>query len=618
MQWAIDNKRVVKIFYTTKGDKKGRGGKRHLNREKGLKKLPVGGVSIYRIIEPHYIYQAGNGNLVLVTYDRSVKHIRAFIVDNITDYNFTKNRKTKDPQQFKPRVRIVPKKEIKIMKNNGDNLVKISYDMEEKGMFKSASIVKEVDELFKNMKTAQYVGVQGYWLRNRRCWDNCYRHKRTTQPKTPAQEVWTECWDEYRESINNDKSGWEKYASSEENSKIDKKEEKELNKIFSSKIGEKQKNGFSLPESIYATIEEESQNNMNEILDNSTNLMNLAEYLNNNNMKEFGKRIANSTEKILKEAGLWDAITAPARGAWKELGQATGLWGDKKKKIIKTLDNFTKSISDLARDIRGAIKYERKAPDALAKEPNNTTTPGYTNINTNNPLGNAAFSNKKIIIEANKKMIIAAPGGLVLPPGENPSPAPPLSPEGTTPTAPTPPVSPNALSEGQGDIIKKLTNLATEADQVSRQIGTDAPTDNPQVKAVSQAARDSLFQGATSIRQLLSQPTNYLSMAETLEGIAQKIDRAKDAVESSPALPQEGGQVAPQAGQGPDGTQPTGKRDQYSRFYGDQETQQESPYGAQLGTPPPLNMDTIGSMNIADMQKWIRILNDRVSGAEVR
>ncbi len=42
------------------------------------------------------------------------------------------------------------------------------------------------------VKTAQYVGSQGYWVANSRCWGKCYREKRATSPKLSAQEVWTD------------------------------------------------------------------------------------------------------------------------------------------------------------------------------------------------------------------------------------------------------------------------------------------------------------------------------------------------------------------------------------------------------------------------------------------
>lgn len=64
-----------------------------------------------------------------------------------------------------------------------------------------------------NIKIAQYVGGQGYAVRNSRCWSNCYRQKRAQKPEMPAQKVWQECHAEYVASINHDGGKWDKYAS---------------------------------------------------------------------------------------------------------------------------------------------------------------------------------------------------------------------------------------------------------------------------------------------------------------------------------------------------------------------------------------------------------------------
>ena len=60
-KWAIDNNKVVRINYQTKK-----------------------GIDISRIVEPHAIFAAGEtGNLIVVTYDRSARGIRTFIINNI-------------------------------------------------------------------------------------------------------------------------------------------------------------------------------------------------------------------------------------------------------------------------------------------------------------------------------------------------------------------------------------------------------------------------------------------------------------------------------------------------------------------------------------------------------
>jgi hypothetical protein len=448
MDWAIENNRVVKIFYTTKGEKRGRGGKQHLLRERELPKIPGGGVNIYRIVEPHHMYQAGNGNLILVTYDRSVRHIRAFIVDNITDYNFTKNRRSKKPQHFKPRIRVMPKsnKRIDTMENNiSDNLTEMQVALQNKGLIKSASIVKNVQDIFNDFKTAQYVGSQGYWIRNRRCWDNCYRQKRTTQPKTPAQEVWTECWEEYNKAINDDKSGWEKYAfvKKAEWDINDPKErdkrcmecgaetseaelatnsgschecyldrpgvqrsastEKEWNKLFVSKVSQKVKEGCSTPEAVYATIEEESQKQKDQVLDGSSQLMELADTLHSSGMQDIGDKLASISAEMLKdadffvssdvekEADFYGNVPEGGKARWNPLSRARDWMKDKwtgtggKSDVVKKLQDVINRANSFLMKLN--MPTAAAAGDIQAELEQSST----------------------IIIEAGKKMKVAAP-----------------------------------------------------------------------------------------------------------------------------------------------------------------------------------------------------------------
>jgi len=65
--WAKRNNEVILIDYVTDS-----------------------GVQISRMIEPHLEFTARTtGNHVLVTYDRTVNDVRAFILNNIQDYKFT-------------------------------------------------------------------------------------------------------------------------------------------------------------------------------------------------------------------------------------------------------------------------------------------------------------------------------------------------------------------------------------------------------------------------------------------------------------------------------------------------------------------------------------------------
>tara|TARA_Y100000310_G_C20682687_1_gene816931 strand:- start:287 stop:868 length:582 start_codon:yes stop_codon:yes gene_type:complete len=67
LEWGEDNNKVVRIYYVTKG-----------------------GRDIERNVEPHgQFYAKTTGNRILVTFDRTVGDIRAFIVDRIMYYTFT-------------------------------------------------------------------------------------------------------------------------------------------------------------------------------------------------------------------------------------------------------------------------------------------------------------------------------------------------------------------------------------------------------------------------------------------------------------------------------------------------------------------------------------------------
>jgi len=77
--WAEQNNEAIRIYYTTKG-----------------------GRDIKRDVEPHGQFQAHTtGNRILVTFDRTVGDIRAFIVSNIMHYMFA-------GEEFEPKFVVSP------------------------------------------------------------------------------------------------------------------------------------------------------------------------------------------------------------------------------------------------------------------------------------------------------------------------------------------------------------------------------------------------------------------------------------------------------------------------------------------------------------------------------
>ncbi len=537
VQYAAEENRVMEIFYVTKG-RGSRDEGRYLKRERGLPKDEGGGVNIHRIVEPHYIYQAKmDGKNIVVTYDRSVRRIRSFIIDNIYDYNLTKNRKTKEDQYFRPRMRVMPSsgKGIKTMKNVNDKLTKIASTLDEKGLKASSLVVKDAIKVVADYKMAQYVGIQGYWLKNRRCWDNCYRHKRTTQPGTPAQEVWMECWDEYNDSINADDSKWEKYAGT--NEKVDKKAEKKWNKIFASKVEKRVKEGFSQPEAIYDVIDAESKQYVSKIIEASADLMTLADTFSKNGQEEISKQLSETAMEMLKEAGpIWEGVKNIGRGLLNPM-ESLKNWGAKKGKLLKQLEEFSNNASTLAQRLRQQVRYQKTPRAAVdnkrriieAKDPRNdpkryrksplnpkpkTTSPTVPNAPTA-PTASPTVSGPALAADTTPP---SPTGESFTAPSPQSAPEAAPSPEVTTPAA-----DPQAATQSQTNLIQEAYQLATAADQLSAWIGANVPMGNPRVKDIAQTANFNLSQGAKDIRSYLSQQSNinYVGIAEKLEAMAQ-------------------------------------------------------------------------------------------------
>ncbi len=186
-----------------------------------------------------------------------------------------------------------------------ESLTKIASALDNKGEIKAASIIDRATEGYMLIKKAQYLGVQGYWIRNRRCWENCYRQKRASKPTLAAQEVWFECQKEYMESINNDESGWNKYAfdvnliktaSSSLPPKIAKREETVFNKLFQEKINK----GVPVPEAVFAAIQDGEKRYAKAVLKIAEKLSEVAEKVDSST--SHGMTILSAINGLLQES----------------------------------------------------------------------------------------------------------------------------------------------------------------------------------------------------------------------------------------------------------------------------------------------------------------------------
>ena len=260
-----------------------------------------------------------------------------------------------------------------------ENLKTIGDELEKSGQVKSAQAVTNTMQSLSQLKTAQYEGVQGYWIRNRRCWDNCYRQKRTASPTRPAQEVWFDCWDEYLKSINDNNSGWEKYAGDE---KVVKTADSEDAKHFCEETQKRVKAGTPIPNAVYGVIEQATL--VEKSLNNVNNLLKVAEHLEKIGKKELSQKVYDACFDIIKEGQgyLWQPrgfSPYKGKGFWGSVGQGlkdigTGRFKDRtpgatsstfQKRLQERLRLFIDQATELKTSIdgdgqRGYLKAKRK------------------------------------------------------------------------------------------------------------------------------------------------------------------------------------------------------------------------------------------------------------------
>ncbi len=198
-------------------------------------------------------------------------------------------------------------KERKSMTSAIESLSNLSDFLDESKLEKYADKVDVISSHTLNIKTAQYVGIQGYWLRNDRCWKNCYRQKRSKNPDMPAQEVWNECHDEYLASINNDKSGWEKYTGSNDGIKVASGQPNQdildqEKKYFNDRIKQKIKEGWTVGSAVFDTVKFSQNRYVTAMIENATKLADLANKLDSAGYQTLSKYAIKTSEEMTKEA----------------------------------------------------------------------------------------------------------------------------------------------------------------------------------------------------------------------------------------------------------------------------------------------------------------------------
>lgn len=183
-------------------------------------------------------------------------------------------------------------------------LAAIANELDEKGHSKFADTVDGIANTALDIKVSQYVGVQGYWVRNTRCWGNCLRQKRSSSPAKPSQEVWAECHKEYLESLGSPDATWDKYAGSDIGMIKSASARELFNRSLSRKISSKISSGADLRSSIVAAIDEQGSEEFGNLISASTKLVSIADALSKKDMG-LSLKIASVAGELSKTARWW-------------------------------------------------------------------------------------------------------------------------------------------------------------------------------------------------------------------------------------------------------------------------------------------------------------------------
>lgn len=272
------------------------------------------------------------------------------------------------------------------MINNIKKIASIANELDKSGNTRIASVLDNINKNILKVVTSQYVGIQGYWIRNRRCWDNCYRQKRAETDK-PAQEVWTECYKEYIDSINNDKSGWEKYAGEDKNIKTASKDEKDKNIKIANIIKKKVAENMPIPVAIYDTYENIERNYKEACINSSKELIKIASKLNDKGNIEASKALTEVSDNILKEAQFWQGVGSMLKGK----GFTQGKYLEKVRKMIQEWIQVFNGLQSSSAS---------KSPNEIKKEISNEYNSFITDKDWLNIVNIASRSNQKELSQA--------------------------------------------------------------------------------------------------------------------------------------------------------------------------------------------------------------------------
>lgn len=263
-----------------------------------------------------------------------------------------------------------------------DNVIKLlveaAEDLDSCGL---KSIADKVDKLANktlDIKTAQYVGIQGYAVRNSRCWGNCYRQKRASNPSKSAQQVWVECHKEYIDSLNNDGSKWDKYAGDQSKIKIGSEMYlylQKTNKKIANKVDDKISEGLDIGSAVYSSIEEVANESSDSLILASNEALDIASKL--FSKPKIAEKLTKAAEEMVREAGFMDFFRGVGQGV-SNFSSNINYTGQLKSMVTNMSNNYQQmsnakaSFNSYYQQFISNVNSVRKDLDSVRKDSNST------------------------------------------------------------------------------------------------------------------------------------------------------------------------------------------------------------------------------------------------------
>jgi len=260
------------------------------------------------------------------------------------------------------------------MENTIKLLVSIAEELDKKNLPTLADRIDTVASNVMSVKTAQYVGTQGYAIRNSRCFSNCYRKKRMQTPTKSAQEVWFDCHKEYIEALNDDNTTWNKYAEGDTVVKTASALSEhfvEIDKMVIASIDQKIKKGVDYGTAIFSSLEEVSNKDFDKVISSSEELLNVATELLTD--PELAIKLSEAAEVLVKEAGPMDFFRGLGQGVknWSAntqfIGKIKAKSGQFRVAIQEFDQNYQKTLGSFEK-INGLLGAFRGELDAVAAD----------------------------------------------------------------------------------------------------------------------------------------------------------------------------------------------------------------------------------------------------------